>query len=241
MHDREGGPETALFAAADARRRRGPGARRPTPTRWPSCCTTSAVGAVGPPRSRRPRRARPDPSSADRRPPIGARDAGVAPQRTVRRGPQAGRQGLHDPVVHLGHLLEQLLEGLGVEHDELHRRLGHDGGVARLVLEQRHLAHHRARARRGDVLAADVHAGLALEDDVALLADPTLLDEHRARLGVDVVGQLGDPLQLVGREPLEEGHPRELLDAVDGLLPVAEHRRSPCVGRRDRFDRARRS
>ena len=48
------------------------------------------------------------------------------------------------------------------------------------------------------MLAADVDAGLALEDHVALLADPALLDEHGTGLGVDVVGQLGHPLQLVG-------------------------------------------
>ena len=88
---------------------------------------------------------------------------------------------------------------------------------------KRHLADHHSGAYRGDVLAAGVHAGLTLENDVALLPHPPLVDEHRARLGLDVVGQFRDTLQLVVAEAVEERDPAELLGAVHRLFPVPEH------------------
>ena len=38
---------------------------------------------------------------------------------------EASGQHLHDAVVGLGHLLEELLEMTGVEREQVHRRLGH--------------------------------------------------------------------------------------------------------------------
>ena len=64
------------------------------------------------------------------------------------------------------------------------------------------------RARH--LLAADVDAGRAVEDDERLLAGTTRSDQLGAGLGVDLLGQLRHPAELLGREALEEGDVGEL-------------------------------
>ena len=111
-----------------------------------------------------------------------------------------------------------------VEGQQMHGRLRHDRCVAGAVLDQRHLADHRPRPDRGDVLAVDVHPSLALDDHVALLAHPALVDEQGPGLGFDLVGELRNSLQLVIAEAIEERDPRSF-GSAHGLFPVTEHGR----------------
>ena len=119
----------------------------------------------------------------------------------------------------------------------LHGLVGDHGGRTGAVVDQRHLSHHRPGMQRDDVLAPDQHAGVALDDHVAVLPDATLLTQHRARLGVDLLGQLDHAGQLVLGESIEERHLGEplgngLMLAVCAMrslpLGAAHRRRPPC-------------
>ncbi len=71
---------------------------------------------------------------------------------------------LHHAIVRLRHLLEELLEMTVSNASRSHRRLGDHGGVARPVLDQRHLAHHHPGPDRRYVLTIGVHTGLTVDE-----------------------------------------------------------------------------
>jgi len=78
------------------------------------------------------------------------------------------------------------------------------------------------------VLVGEVDTGLAFEDHVALLADPALLHQDGALLGLDVFGELGDTGQLLVGESVEEGHTSQLHGSLwIGLLFFEHH--DPCL------------
>ena len=86
-----------------------------------------------------------------------------------------------------------------VEGEQPHRRLRRDRRVPGLVADQGHLAHHRAGADRGHVVAAGEDARLALEHEEALDADVALVDQDGTRLGIDRLAEGGDPLPARAR------------------------------------------
>ena len=78
----------------------------------------------------------------------------------------------------------------------------------------------------------DVDPGRALEDDEALEPDPALVDEDRALLGHDLVGQRRHPRQLVVGEALEEaGLANCAATAESSTVSLAAFLRCPNMAR----------
>ncbi len=83
---------------------------------------------------------------------------------------------------------EQFAEFRAVDHQELHRFDGGDGGAAGLSVEQRHLAEHLAHRELGHLAVASRDARSACEDDHGVRAGFALGDDdlsltHRSDFG----------------------------------------------------------
>ena len=73
------------------------------------------------------------------------------------------------------------------------------------------------------MLVGHVHTGIAGFDDVALLSDPTLIDDDRAGFGFDIVGELPDPVKIGITEAFEELKGSKTICGVLGLAALSEH------------------
>ena len=63
------------------------------------------------------------------------------------------------------------------------------------------------------MLFSHVHTGIARFDDVALLPNPTLIDDDRAGFGFDIVGEFPDPVEIGIAEAL-------ISSLVSVVLPI---------------------
>lgn len=84
--------------------------------------------------------------------------------------------------------------------DAQHRRLlaGRDGRRPRSAIEQGDLADDLARSEITDMMAVPGHLDPTVDDDQHLLAETILVDEHLPSLGVDLVDERRDTLELCG-------------------------------------------
>ena len=98
------------------------------------------------------------------------------------------------------------------EHDEVHVGLGDDGRVAGRLLEERELTEGVARADRRDLAAVPAHLGLALEDHEELVAGLALGHERLPGRDADLLGPLGDQLEVLAGAGREQ---RDLLEVID--------------------------
>ena len=89
---------------------------------------------------------------------------------------------------------------------------GRHGSGARDVLEQRDLADEVARpaAPERPAVALDLH--LAVHQDEELAARVALAGQHLAAGNLEIVGELGELLQLLARQPREQGRLAQGID-----------------------------
>ena len=98
------------------------------------------------------------------------------------------------------------------QHDEVHVGLGNDGRVAGRLLEQCELAERGARTDRRDLAAVAEDPGGSAEDDEELVTGLALGHERLVRADVDLLGPLGDQLEVLAGAGREQ---RDLLEVID--------------------------
>jgi REP element-mobilizing transposase RayT len=136
-------------------------------------------------------------------------------------------QRLQDLELKLRLLLEQGPEGAVGDHERPQGRLRDDRRRPRRVGDQRDLAEEVAGAHRADRPLALEHVRHAVEQDEELASPLALADELLALGQVDLVGDVGDRLELLPRAVREE---RRAPDQVDLRVAVQDSHCQAPVG-----------
>ena len=109
-------------------------------------------------------------------------------------------------------------------------------GGAGAVVEQRQLADGVAGAEGADLAAVALHRGRALDDHEGLAPGVALVDQHGAGVAGDLVGRLGDPLEVPLAQRREQRDLGEVLQVLaagcHGARSVRTTRSGRCLGRR---------
>ena len=107
-----------------------------------------------------------------------------------------GRDFVQHVLGQTGDVVKKLVQAPMGEHQNPHRTLGGDGGVARVTRKDSQLSHDIASGNRGHMLPIPCHCGGSIEQDEHFKADLTLTSQNLPDRKDQLVSYLANFLQL---------------------------------------------